>query len=442
MRHTRIRRWLALLILAAFALRLVYCSMTTGLGRPLPPDKYHREYVITARGLIECSTLVSPLILEHTSPTPSALMPPVYAGLVAGVYRLFGIETFAATLILQMVNAVATSLTVVFVFVIAHRLCGMTAAWIAACIATINPILIGYTTYMWDTSIFTLGVMLSVWMALSLSQKPARWRSWVVFGLFLGGLALLNPSLTITYPFLVLWPISKSHGWHLRPVLFGVASTVLGWLVVITPWTVRNYVHFGELMYIRSGFALELWLGVCPEADAHGAAVYRNQFPLLNEEIQGKVVSVGERAFIEECGERTRAAIAADPWRFMRLIAVRAVDYWAGTVFSHAPPSGGGWPRSPARAAVTLFLLGEGLVIVMCLLLHRKIKRDLAWLLAIVLSFSLVYCLTHVQVRFRAPVEPIMAVIVAALLVETIQRLWAHRTPPTGVGSDAGHVGP
>ena len=35
-----------------------------------------------------------------------------------------------------------------------------------------------------------------------------------------------------------------------------------------------------------------------------------------------------------------------------------------------------------------------------------------------VLSFSVVYCLTHVLVRFRAPTEPIMAIVVAVLLAD------------------------
>lgn len=340
MHRSRIHGWLALLIFAAFALRMVYCSVTIGLGRSLPPHQYHREYIITARGLVEHATLVSPLILEDATAAPSALMPPLYAGLVAAVYRLLGIETFAATLVLQIINAIATSLTVVFVFLIARRLGGVAAAWVAALVVTINPTLFGYTTYMWDTSIFALGVTLSVWISLRLSEQPAHWRSWLGFGLFLGGLALLNPSLTIAYPFLVLWPISKSHGWRLRPMLSAVGCTVLGWLVVIMPWTVRNYVHFDELTYVRSGLMLELWLGVCPEADADGAAVYRNQFPLLNDEIQRKVASIGERAFVKECGQR-RAAIAADPWRMVRLIAVRVVDYYLGTVYTHAHPRRG-----------------------------------------------------------------------------------------------------
>jgi predicted anti-sigma-YlaC factor YlaD len=119
----------------------------------------------------------------------------------------------------------------------------------------------------------------------------------------------------------------------------------------------------------------------------------------------------------------------ADPWRFVRLVAVRTADYWGGTVFSHAPPGGGGWPRSTSRAAVTLFLLAELLVVVLCLALRPRIGADLVWLLAVLVSFSLVYCVTHVQVRFRAPAEPVVAVVVSWLVAATLAALRARRRP-------------
>lgn len=422
------RARLIVLVLGAFALRLAYCAATTGLGRALPHEQY-REYIIAGQRLAEQGTLVSPLIPEDYGAAPSVLMPPAYAIFVAVVYRILGTETFAATIVLQVINAAATSLAVAFVFSIARRLGGRWTAWAAGGIAAVNPMLFGFTTYMWDTSLFCLGITVSIWISLRLSERRTGLWAWGGYGFFLGALALLNPSLTIAYPLLVLWPLSRRYGRRLGPMVRPVALTVVGWLIAITPWTVRNYIQFDTLLYVRGGFMLELWLGVCPEADAHGAAVYRRQFPLLNAEVQRQVASTGEQAYLEECGERARAAIVADPWRFARLVAIRVVDYWAGTVFSHAGPGGSGWPRSTMRAAVTIFLLTEVGVIAVCLLVPGKLDADLRWLLAIVILFSLVYCLTHVQVRFRAPTEPIIAILVAVLPARTLGRRLRGRWP-------------
>ncbi len=420
MQHPGSRAWLIILLIGAFALRMGFCAAKTGIGRALERD--YLEYVLAGQRLVQHGTLVSPLILADTDTTPSSLLPPAYAALVAGVYALFGTGTFVATLTLQVINALATSLAVLGVFFITRRLAGDRAAWVAALVATVNPTLFGYTHLIWDTSLFTLGVVVTVWLSLRLSSRGTRWRNWFGFGLWLGALAMLNPALTVAYPFLVLWPLSNSCGWRLRPIVRGLAVTVLGWLVVITPWTLRNYHHFGELMYIRGGLALELWLGVCPEADMDGSAVYTRQFPLKNDTAQRRVASIGERAYIEECRARAMKAVSADPGRLVRLIAVRLVDYWGGTVYSHSPPGAGGWPRSLSRAGVTFFMLAEVILVAAFLLTRPRAGRDVPWLLATVISFSLVYCLTHVQIRFRAPTEPIMAILLAMLSNERFRK--------------------
>ena len=425
MRSASKRTLLGVLLIGVFVLRLAFCAGTTGLGRSLGKD--YREYIVTGQRLLEQGTLTSPFITSDSTTTPSALLPPLYAGLVAAVYRLLGTETFLATLALQVLNAIATSMTVLFVFLIARRVGGVRAAWIAALLAAINPMLIGFTTYIWDTNVFCFGVVFGVWLAIHLSDKPIGWPGWLGFGLYLGALALLNPALTIAYPLLVLWPLSKTHGWRFRAMLGPIGMTLCGWLVAVMPWTVRNYVHFGELMYIRSGLMHELWLGVCPEADTNPAAIFRRQSPLQDGEAQHRIASIGEQAYIKECSRHARAAISANPWRFVRLVALRTTDYWAGTLFSHRRPGGTGWPQSPTRLAVMLFLQIEGFAIVVCLLARRKISPDLRWLLAIVLLFSLVYCVTHVQLRFRAPIEPIMAVLAAISVTDMVGAVRSRR---------------
>lgn len=424
MYHPRRNLWLAILIIVAFALRLVLCTTGEGLGHFT--GRSYSEYVVAGQHLLETGTLVSPLIREFTPQEPSVLMPPVYVGLVAGVYGLLGVRTFAATLTLQLINVVATSLAVALTFSVASRVGGTRSGWVAAVLIVFNPLLIGFTNYMWDTSLFTLAVIITVWISLRMGEKATRTWEWLGLGLWLGVVALLSPALTLAYPLLVLWPATKSRGWRLESMVKPACLTICGWLIAITPWTIRNYVQVGELTYIRGGFPLELWLGVCPEADENPAAVYPAQFPLLNKDAQHLISSIGEGAYIKQCGERANAAISADPLRYIKLVVIRAVDYFAGTTYSHASPGGGGWPKQPLRAIVMLFLLLETLVILVCLLAYRRVGRDVPWLLAMVVTFSIVYCLTHVQIRFRSPMEPVVAVVLASIVTGYYQA-WTER---------------
>lgn len=425
----RNRRALVALFAIALSLRVGYMAARGTLGESPSLERGYREYVMAGQRLLRHGTITSPLILEDVDARPSALMPPAYVALVAGVYAALGVESRSATLALQLINAGATSLAVVFVFLIALELAGRRAAWIAALWAAINPTLIGFTDYIWDTSLFGLGVVLAVWFAAGLVKFEVRSskfeeatrdmpssRRWLIFGAYLGLLALLNPALTLTYPLLVLWPFIRS-GAKLRRAAKIVALTVLGWAVILTPWTVRNYVHFDNLIYVRGGLGMELWLGSCPEADAQGAPVFQAQFPLNNLAIQEHVVRVGEEAFIQECGEKARSAISADQWRFARLCTIRLADFLLGTSFSHAAPATNSSARFTIRDGITAFLLIETVLVAFLLIFSKLSSRDTALLAGMVLSFSLIYCLTHAQVRFRAPIEPILAILVGFLFV-------------------------
>jgi len=409
-------RWLMLLLFLALALRLGRCASGEGLGRFTSP--YYSEYLVAGERLAETGTLVSPLIWEYTPQQPSALMPPAYVGLVGALYAAFGPGSFAAILTLQLINVIATSLAVLLTYSVARRIGGPAAGWIAALFVAFNPMLIGFSNYMWDTSLFTFAAITTVLFSQRLGQSHSLWWKWILFGGWLGAVALLNPALTLAYPLLVLWPATRSGGWRFRSALLPASLTVCGWLIVIAPWIVRNYIQLGELTYVRNGFQNELWLGVCPEAEEHPGAVFASRYPLMNKDAQARISSIGEQAYIEECGRQARAAIAADPLRYVKLVTIRAMDYFAGTTFSHASPGGGGWPKRPLRAIVMLFLSFEILVIVACALTHRKMRSDVVWLLAIIVVFSLVYCLTHVQIRFRSPTEPIIAIVLAVTITE------------------------
>lgn len=419
-------------------LRVAYCLASGSLGHTGPG---YLEYVQVGQRLLEHGTLTSPLITDVVDTRPSALMPPAYAAFVTTVYALLGVNTFAATLALHLVNAAATSLVVLFVFLIIRALATLRAAWLGALIAAINPTLIGFTDYVWDTSLFALGVIVAAWLSIQLSSRPKGAGRWLGFGFYLGALALLNPALTIAYPFLVLWPVVRDRRGGLRPIIRTVLLATCGWAVAITPWTVRNYVQFGDLLYVRSGPMLELWLGVCPEAEEHGSAVYAEQFPLLNEGVQAHISAIGEAAYLDECRTKALEAISGDPWRFARLSGIRAVDYWLGTVFTHTLPGDGGWPKDRLRAGIALFLTLEVLIIAACLLLRPRALGKVWWLVAVVMAFSLVYCLTHIQIRFRAPVEPLMAVIVSILLVEMfgVGCSPQHRLDRSDSSSPVGH---
>lgn len=343
------------------------------------------------------------------------MFPPTYTFIVSGAYSLLGAESTAATLALQILNALATSATVLLVFGIARRVCDSRAGWLAAIWVSLNPVVFGYTGFIWDTSVFIFAACLVVWVLLKLADRPDDWKGHIGFGVLLGAVALVNPALTVAYPFLVLWMLMRKGNRSAALIMRGVALTTMGWLVAVTPWTMRNYHHFGELSYIRGSLGLVLWLGACPEAHSNPAEVYATWYPMRNEVQQRILLESGEQAYFKEWYAMARTAIGNDFGGWLKLCGWRAVDYWTGTVFSHADPADGGWPKNTLRAAATVLMSLEALALVIGLLYVRHVGADLWWLVATILVYSIVYMLTHVQLRYRAPTEPLIAIVLAVL---------------------------
>jgi 4-amino-4-deoxy-L-arabinose transferase-like glycosyltransferase len=411
-KNTNLRRgneWLLVVVLA-LSIRVGYCAWTH--RGPYAFSVQYREYIITAQRLLEHKAFLSPLMTDANRAEVSGLLPPMYTIWVAGVYGLFGIESRAAIIVLELANAIALSLACGLAFKIAHALAGQRAAWIAGLIAALNPALVGHTNYIWDTSFFALAVTLSVWFSICLRNHSFRPVSFFGFGIWLGVVALLNPALTPAYPLLVLFPLWRGSAISLRRLFGGIGASVLGWMIAIAPWTIRNYVQLGTVQYVRSGFMLEVWLGVTPEADHAGGDVYRNHFPLLNQEVARHVSDVGERKYLEECGDLARRAIAENPLRFAKLVLMRTVDHWFGTALTHAGPQQRVIPATRQRQLIMLVFSLEILLIFFAVMSRRLNRPETWWLIFVVVVFSLVYSITHVQVRFRVPIEPLIAVLV------------------------------
>ncbi|MCG8405405.1 MAG: hypothetical protein MI923_09425 [Phycisphaerales bacterium] len=428
----RSRAALIFLTLIAGALRIAYPIAIGRLGEH-SEDRY-LEYVVAARRLVAHGTFLSPWPVDDNARVPSAIMPPGYTGLVAGTYTCFGVDSKVSTILLQFLNIAATTSIVPLIFLTTRRLADTRAAWIAALTVSINPLLIGFSDYIWDTAIFSFFVALAAYVSVRIAQTGPSLPSMFAFGLFLGGIALFNPALTIAYPLLVLWPLFQSKSARAKAFVSSVAASVVGFGIIVSPWIIRNYTTFDRFIYIRNGLGLQLWLGVCPEASDGGDSVWRHHYPMQNETLASSgefTPGAFEMEYLDKCLNNAVTSIKSDPARWTRLSLRRASDYWLGTTMTH---SGGAIPSRRSRRLVMLFIMGEVLLMIMLALFLRRVPRHAGWLILICVLFSMVYCLTITKLRFRAPMEPFVAIIVALYL----RQLWRSGPDVAGASSAPG----
>jgi hypothetical protein len=112
----------------------------------------------------------------------------------------------------------------------------------------------------------------------------------------------------------------------------GVAALALA--VVMTPWTVRNYLVFGRLIPVKSNLAYEFYQSQCLQADGliSGRTFATHPHGSAGPERQ-EYKKLGEMAFLDHKREQFWHAVMADPMDFVDRVAYR----FLGTTVWYVP---------------------------------------------------------------------------------------------------------
>lgn len=347
----------------------------------------------------------------QTPTGPTAWEPPLYPYLTAGVFRLFGIYSYASAFVLLTINSFFSALTAIPIYLIGKRTFGYTVALWSAWMWAVLPFTMYWSTkWVWETSLSALLLAAIFMLALKLQQADGG-RLWAAFGALWGVAALSNPSL------LSFLPVSLGWIWHrrLKARRSWLPQTFIALLVfaaLVTPWTTRNYRVFGKFILIRDNLGSELRLGNGPGAD--GTWMWYLH-PTRNVLQMREFQRLGELAYVAERQQQALAFIAQDPARFLRLSAKRFIYFWAGL------------PRSSRIAALapiknSLFLASSVLALWG---LGRALRRKVPgaslffWL---ILVYPAVYYLVFPHPRYRHPIEPEMLLLGVYLITQASKK--------------------
>src|SRR5580692_7114857 len=257
---------------------------------------------------------------------PSAWEPPLYPFLIGGVFKLFGVYTFASAWVLLGINSMFASLTTIPVYWIAHRTFGeRVAAW-SAWTWALNPYVWYWSIHwIWDTT-FTPFVLACIFLLAMVLQAWPGWQGWAFFGALYGIGALANPTMLAFLPFCGLWIWRQRYRRGL-PSFGGVVISSLVFFAAISPWVIRNYEVFGRFVFLRDDFGLQFRLGNWKGADGMLMAYLQ---PNLNKLEFEKFQRMGELAYAADCKRLAFDWIREDPGRFAVVSLKRFFYYWNG----------------------------------------------------------------------------------------------------------------
>ena len=371
----------------------------------------------------------------HTGPT--AWTPPLYPLLIAGIFRLFGIYTNLSGWVLLAVNSVFSAATAPGIFELAERCYGgrldgrKVALW-SGWLWALYPAAMQYAVkWPWDMAVtacfFTWVLVFGVRLRISVAERsPTPWFEWLVTGLFWGIIALLNTSVLIFLPFQLIWALwpalSHPRVWA-TPLL--CASLLL--FACIAPWAIRNVRVFHAFVPLRANFGAELYMSASPTTNGFP---WGNTVPVTaaSPELQ-RYARMGEVAYSRTQGERGKALIAANPWRFARQVLLRVQFYWFSVPHAYTH----GVVDESLREVDFAFLSVSGFL-GLALSLRRRVLGAPLFAAAFAV-LPLTYYLITVQARFRHPLEPIITILSVYLFQSADRRrLWSwNRTAPANV---------
>ncbi|MGH7543561.1 MAG: ArnT family glycosyltransferase [Gemmatimonadota bacterium] len=332
----------------------------------------------------------------ETPPRPTAKFPPLYPVVVAAFFKIFGVFSVPAAIGLFVFQIVCAAVSTILLMRIGERVFDRRAGLIAGMIWAFYPTSIFFSSVRIWYSELAVMLLLAV-VAITVTGESPLALGRIACLAVLSGLLVLTDSTMILYlPLLALWAAYR--GARNPAGLIGrFGAWAVVFLVVCSPWLVRNWSIWGTPLLAKSNLGLELVLGNASELRK---TVGQEQ---MGNEMESQRV-------LRDLALRW---IRQHPERFARLTLRRVVYFWGGN------PGFG--PEFFLRLMYFVPLLFLAIVGLWRGLREKRVMTPL-WLFLLV--YPLPYYVTHVgHGRYIYPVEPIV-VLLAALPLAV---LWGRR---------------
>jgi 4-amino-4-deoxy-L-arabinose transferase-like glycosyltransferase len=400
---------------------------------------------------------------------PTAHWSFLYTLYLAGIYGLVGHHPLAA----RLIQAVVVGLLMPWlVYRIGWRLFSPAVGLVAALITTFYAYFVYYAVVLMTESFYITAILWALdcglrtcpersrriadcgleatedrseqneegWPEAS-GVRPSPFVLWLELGLALGMAALLRQVILLFVPFLFAWlwwnnrqgareQGSKGAGWRSavdrrRSSVVGRSSFVVGSLItlavlaaLILPWTVRNYLAFGQFVLLNTNSGYAFFWANHPIHGTHFIDLLPTDGPSYQDLIPPELRSLDEATLDRALLERGLGFVREDPVRFLVLSLSRIPDY-----FQFWPSSRSALVSNLARVlSFGLFLpfMAWGLV------LARHRWRACLLLYLFVAVYSLAHILSWTGPRYRLPVDAVLIVFAGLAVATLVERAIAR----------------
>jgi 4-amino-4-deoxy-L-arabinose transferase-like glycosyltransferase len=388
---------LAVIVAVGVGLR----ALQTLLVAPWPPGIFNDEaYYATLAHLVESGKgFVRPAEFYgfHLS-LPTAERAPLFTTLVAGLYKL-GLSGGDG----RLIGLLTGGASITAVGLLGRRVAGARAGLIAAGVAALYPILIAADGAMMTESTYGALAAFSMLVAYRLLDQPSIPYA-LLLGVLLGLAALARGEALLLLPLLLI-PLLWRGGW--RPGGLKLAAAVCAaFVLVLTPWTIRNWSAFDRPVLIATEGG-ETLAGANCDVTYYGSRTGAWAFSCARFNGRGN-----EAKELNEAGHRGVRYAREHLGRLPVVLALRVARTWGAWQPFAVPEGRRKWVQ---QIGAGMYFALIPLAVWGVVLLHRR-RVPLLILLAPFITVTLTSLLAYGQIRFRHSAELSLVVLAAVAL--------------------------
>ena len=384
-----------LIFLAALGLR--GCAV---VSRPETPIADAADYHQLAASLADGRGYV------NADGNATAWRPPGYPAFLATIYRATGPSVRAATLVQAFVGA----LTVLLLMLFASTILSEREIVVVGVIATVYPGLVWLPRLLLSENLSLLLTLMTLWSVAMYLKSQRGW--WLVLFGAVGALNTLVRGGNLALPIMLgagLLIVAVRRGSADRKRTFtGLFLAIAAFIIVLTPWTVRNYGLFHRFVPVATQEGLTLYGSYWPPVK-NGKLIWGTLPGPEDPNIAAASASGDEVAASKYLQQVTLARLREQPSHFFRVIPSKVVSLLVPLDWEILPhPIGTGRKVNWGYLLVALPALFGFLLV----LRNRRSNQWLLWVIPILVVVQTI--VFYGSPRFRLPAEPI-AILLASV---------------------------
>lgn len=339
---------------------------------------------------------------------------PLYEYFLAGIYKFFGHSYSAVWIIQALLRALSAGLVylaALLVFAEAHYC--RRVALLAAAIFGFYPDLIEISAMLMTETLYLFFICLMLYSFFCFFQRAKYWLA-VILGAVAGLAVLARPPVLFLLPVMMFCFLKKKK--FLSVVIF-----ICVFILVLTPWTTRNYQVYKQFMPFGAAGNFNFWIG-----NYYGGS--GEQEP--REEHYSFVATHPVKEINAQSLHQFKQFLQQYPGEFIKLTALRISKYFSlirpmGFWFYQTGLGQALFIFSSALASVLLFIFGGG---GFWLSIKQRSEKPL-YLAALAIATPLILFITVVETRYRFQVYPLLAIFAAYFAVKlwTEKKWWVSR---------------